>query len=277
MQFCRTFCSAFCCAAFALSGSLFGASHSLISTSPELTELIFQLGKGSDVRATPQFSMRPPEAHKLPELGPLYTPSLELTVRLAPEWVVIDQTNLNASYQAMLGSLGQHSLLLDLSRVENVFSESERFLRTVYGESDSPVLDRYRRCWAALPPAPRARHFLAFVWLSPPIMVGHGTFVSDLLERVGGSNALPAYLKLPYPQVSEDWLAGRAPETVFILSNLGTPEDEARALFRKWWPGWNGKVKRVDGDVFSTANLTPLRNLSQLLDVPLPKECRDLP
>lgn len=247
----------------------------VISTSPEITELFFQLGKGSDLVATPEYSEFPPEALKLPVLGPLFSPSLEMTAKLAPDWVLLDEANLSPAYQRGLQSLGQKSLTLSLSRVANVFEESERLLRTLYLQAPGFQLARYRACWRALPTS-GPRRFLAFAWLSPPILIGHPTYLSDLLTRTVGINALPTYLKLPYPPVSEDWLAGRAPDAVYLLSSIGTPEAQARALFRKWWPGWNGEVRFLDGATFSRSTLTPLKHLSEL-KADLPKECRELP
>lgn len=265
---------AFYCVALFLGG-LGTAAPRLVSTSPEITELLFQLGKGADLIATPQFSDFPPEAKKLRVLGPLFDPNLELTARLAPDWVVLDRANVNAVYQRGLQSLRQPALELDLGRVEKVFSESRRLLRAIYQQSGSPLLTRYERCWKALSTAPATRRFLAFAWLTPPILVGHPTYLSDLLSTVAGANGLPAYLKLPYPRVSEDWLAGRAPDVAFVLDSAGQ-SNEARDLFRKWWPGWRGAMITLNGDAFSRATLTPLRHLGELKG-DLPKECRDLP
>jgi len=258
-----------------INSPLGASGHRLVSTSPELTELLFQLGKGGDIVGTPQFSADPPDAGVIPVIGPLFMPSIEKTMRLAPDWVLLDTATLNASYEAGLRSIKQPSLRLDFSRIASLFSESRRFLEAVYGESGSATLRDTERCWQNLPHAEKTGHFLIFVWLSPPILAGNSTFISDFISAFGGSNALEPSLRLAYPQVSEDWLALHRVDTVYYLASENGREQEVKQQMRKWWPNTSPSVVALPERYFSRASLTPFHHLTELTDGTriLPREC----
>src|SRR5476651_2534551 len=94
----------------ALCGNAF-AIH-LISTSPQVTELLFQLGKGKDIVATSALSDYPSEAKSLPVIGPLFMPSIERTFVFHPDWVILDDANLSPPYERALSASGQRYLKL---------------------------------------------------------------------------------------------------------------------------------------------------------------------
>lgn len=246
----------------------------IVSTSPELTELLFQLDKGGDVVATASFSEYPEAAKKLSTIGPLFAPSIERTLALAPDWVLLDATNPVPAFERALEATPARRLRLEIPSVEALFREAARFLSAVYGETSSPALDRARRCVASFAGRRLPSRFLVLVWMDPPILAGHGTFLSDLLVRLGGQNALPASWGTPYPQVSVEWLIGHEVDTIYALADTAENESAARAAVRRWWPKRTPRVIPLANARFARASLTPLRHLSDL-GVETGEECRE--
>jgi hypothetical protein len=184
-------------------------------------------------------------------------PDLEKTVRISPDWVLLDAANASAAYETGLRAIGQRYLLLDLSRVDRLFSESRRLLGAIYGERDSPRLLAAERCWRSWPDAGKRGRFLAFVWFSPPIAAGAATFLSDLLSRGAGTNAIDPRIRLPYPPLSEDWIAMHPVDSVYFLADDPAIERQARERIAIWWPGRQVRLIALPSAEFSRASFTP--------------------
>ena len=250
-------------------------SHPRIaSTSPALTELLFQLGREKDLVATASFSEFPEAARALPTLGPLFAPSMERTISFQPNWILFDVSNPVPHYERSIRHSGFQGMKLDIHSLDSLVFESERLLRRLYGEADAPVLRRLKRCLRALPKLAPYR-FLVFVWLNPPVLAGHSTLLSDLLTRTGGTNALPREWAAPYPQVSLEWILNAQVDRIYVLMDSLGEENLARATSSDWWPARPPKVVPILNRFFSRSSLTPLQHLAEL-GLPVSEECRGL-
>lgn len=235
----------------------------LVTSSPQVTELVFQLGKGGDVVAASEYSHYPPEAKRLPSIGSLFLPSIERVVGFAPDAVVLDRVNLNPTFARALKALGYRLFEMEVVGLDSLRTESLRFLRSAYGETGHPWVDRLPGCVAGYrPSAPFT--FLAVVWFDPPILFGGRTFLSDLLSKVGGTNAVPGDWRLPFPQVTVEWLATRRVDAVFYLREFPGAEKLARQTAARWWPGRDVPLVPLEADKFARASFTPLLHVDEL-------------
>ena len=76
-------------------------------------------------------------------------------------------------------------------------------------------------------------------------MVGGGSFVSELIEVAGGRNVF-GDLAAPYPQVSLEALADRAPEVILDTTIVAVGDAEARKAQAFWSRfGWLGRVELI--------------------------------
>ncbi len=240
------------------------AGPRIVSASPEVTELLFQLGKGGDLVATSSFSFYPEAAKQIPTLGPLYTPSIEKTVALKADWALIDEANLSPAYERALGAVRIPSLKVTINSVDELFASVSRLLESIYGEKENAALARAKRCVASVKKRAAPERFLAFVWLSPPTLVGHATFLSDVISRGGDVNVLPPEWKIAYPQLSEEWLMLHPVDSVYFLADVPDARETAAAMTARWWPGRKPKLVALAPEFFARASFTPLRHLGEL-------------
>lgn len=248
----------------------------VISTSPQVTELLFQLGKGKDVIATTQFSDHPEEAKALPRIGPFFMPGIEATLRLAPDWMILDGSLPNVIFLHALESLNIPHLSLKLASIEDLFDGSKVLLRTLYHEVTNARLEQYRSCVDSLKKTHPPFRFLAFVSLSPPVLFGFQTLLSDLITRMGGTNALPTRLMYPYPQVSEEWLFNQSVDVAFFLQSYSEETELAQTLRARWWPQNKTPMITLALDPFARSSFAVFHHLNKLFlprAIPLPKEC----
>lgn len=247
---------------FANSG--FGLTR-LITTSPSITELVFQLGHGDKIVAASQLSHYPEKAKSLPHIGNLFQPSIELITKYGPDWILIDSESCPPDFENELRNLKLNSTRISIKSVNELFTESKRILETVFKQSDfSEIKKREIEFLNQMRKRASSFSFLALAWPSPAVLMGHSTFISDLLTISGGKNILPKSVESAYPQVSDDWLMKTQPEILFILTNHAQQYDEARQLSNRWWPNNQVKLVFLPSDQFARTSFSPLDNLENI-------------
>ncbi len=230
----------------------------LASTSPQVTELLFDLGKGADLVAVSAFSHYPKEAKALPELGTLFFPSIERALSLGTEAVAFDQMNASSAFAKAADSLGLRRFEFTMDGAESFVADSRRFLKEAYGETSNARLDRLMPCLSAYRPARRFR-FLALTWAQPPIAFGAPTFLSDVLTRLGGENLVSSHTKAQFPRLSVEWILAREVDYVFYLTDFPDTVPEVKATVAGWWPKRTPEVIILGGDHFARGGFAPIR------------------
>jgi ABC-type hemin transport system substrate-binding protein len=236
----------------------------LIATSPQTTELIFELGKEGDLVAASSESRFPPQAAELPTIGPLFAPGLETIVRYRPHWVIIDEYLIPGSMTASLNRHTRSVLSLRLDSPAALVAESRRLLSTIYAVSSVPKLKELERLVAGLKENQRPFRFLAFTWFTPPIVFGHGSFFSNLMADLGGQNAIPLSLDHPYPEISPDWFAMRPVDVIYVLGISEVEKSETEKFLGRWWGARRPKLIYLDPNVFGRASAVAIRNAKLL-------------
>ena len=94
----RSYFAIFCAAAFIPAIILFfsviqgalnavyaeSAPQRIISMSPAITEILFEIGAGDKVVGVTDFCVYPPKAAKLPKLGGILNPNVEVMISIRP-------------------------------------------------------------------------------------------------------------------------------------------------------------------------------------------------
>jgi len=247
----------------------------LVSTSPQTTELLFQLGLGNQIVGAAVGSNYPAEAAQLPTIGLMFSPSTEKTLALQPDWVVLDTHNLNPAYAASLEAARIPIFVWNTYTPKALLRDG----RALAKKTHHPIplsWDRWSNCFKALGQKKHAsrRTALFFVWMDPPIVVGHGAFLSALLSELGYENALPTRFRNPYVPVNQEWLLQRKIDAVFYLRHR--TESDSKDRFKHWWPTATPEITALDADEFARASLTPFQNLGRVpIAFSLPGACRD--
>jgi iron complex transport system substrate-binding protein len=122
--------------------------------------------------------------------------------------------------------------------------------------SDLAALD------AAGPSGPSPTAFFE-IWPHPLQAAGSSSLQGNLLKRAGFANIVPD-TRNEMPLVSAEWVASERPEWIFYTSDSSLKEISSR-------PGWatipavrDGRVIRLDGDLFSRAGPRVVEALKEL-------------
>jgi ABC-type Fe3+-hydroxamate transport system substrate-binding protein len=192
----------------------------VVSLIPAATELLFAIGADASVVGRTSYCDYPAAAKAVPDLGDGIKPSIEAIVARRPDLVVLYNSGQNAAVAGRLRELGIPEVRLNtdaLSDVERV----TKLLGRVTGhqraaDSVVAVFDTALASATRAPPGSRPK-VLLLVWEQPPMTIGRGSFLSELVERAGGEN-LFADVTASSGVVSIEAVAARNPDLIFTTT-----------------------------------------------------------
>jgi iron complex transport system substrate-binding protein len=228
------------------------AARRVVSLIPATTELLFAIGAGPVVVGRTAWCDYPAAAAKVPNLGDGIAPNVEAVLASHPDLVILYNSAQNAAIAARLRGLGIAALRLntdslgDVARVGRLLGRLTGHARAA--DSMAAVFDTALASATVAPPARRPK-VLLLVWEQPPMTIGRGSFLSELVERAGGRN-LFADVTSSAGTVSIEAVASRDPD--LILTTAAGPV--AFAARPEWRPVRAVRQKRflpVSGSEFN--------------------------
>jgi iron complex transport system substrate-binding protein len=215
--------------------TLSAPAQRIVSLAPSITESLFALGAGGQVVGITDFCNYPREVSTIPRVGGIVNPSIETVVNLHPDLIALSMEGNVRDDFARLEGLGVpvfvsnprtlsgiHKSLTDLGVLTGRKDTATRVVRAMQRSEDSIkalVLDR--------------RSVLMIVSVQPLIVVGGGTFLSELLGLAGGNNVAGASAST-YPTLSREAVVVADPDMIILLSDLVKDPSELVSLFPEW-------------------------------------------
>jgi iron complex transport system substrate-binding protein len=214
----------------------------IISLVPAATEMLYAIGAGPRMVGVGSYDSFPPEVKKLPSVGALLDPNVELMLSLKPQMVVVYGSQVDLKQQLARAGIAifdyKHAGLADVTttiralgertgtgaRAEQVAREIERGLDEVRVK----VKDR-----------PRPRTLLVFgrerLALRGLYASGGIGFLNDMLGVAGGTNVF-ADVKTQAVQASTEQILARRPDVILETRaiNSAWPSGDQRAELNVW-------------------------------------------
>jgi len=166
-------------------------AHRIASLIPATTELLFALGAGDALVGRTAWCDYPPPAARVTNLGDGINPTLEAILAVHPDLVLLYNSAQNAAAADRLRGLGIPAILLNTDRLADVPRLSHVLGRlTGHQRQADSIVAEFDRALAAAspPPLPTRPKVLLLVWEQPPMTIGRGSFLSELVRRAGGDN-----------------------------------------------------------------------------------------
>jgi iron complex transport system substrate-binding protein len=199
----------------------------IVSLIPATTELVFALGAAERLVGRTTWCDFPPETARVPDLGNGIGPNLEAVVGTKPDLVLLYKSGANRDAATRLRGLGIPVLELATDRMQDL----DRIARLVgralgVGERAESLVARTERDLATATvrpsalPTDRPSVFL-LVWDNPPMTLGRGSFLSEIVERAGARNVFDD-LATSSASVSVEAVVARDPDYI-LVSGPGEP------------------------------------------------------
>ena len=236
----------------------------IVSTTPGITEILFDLGLGSRVVGVSDYCRYPAAVRKLPKIGSFLQPDLERIAALRPDLVLTIRNPVRLTER--LRAFALNAVEVDPESMAGALAAMETIGRAAGIEERArqrvaalrAELDQVR---AQAPAGPR-RGVLFLVGRTPATLdgligAGRRTYLDELLEIAGGRNIL-ADSPVPYPKVSLEVVAARDPEVLIDMGDAGHADgamSEPPAQVLRRWAARMPKLRAVrEHRVYSVAD-----------------------
>jgi ABC-type Fe3+-hydroxamate transport system substrate-binding protein len=194
----------------------------IVSLCPSLTELVFDLGRGSDLVGITDYCVHPADrVGAIEKVGGTKTPAVERIVQLAPDIVLLNDEENRLEDAGALTDAGVRIL----STFPRDCAGTAEMVRTIGDALERPIESariaadieaRTRR----VVDASRGRREVSFaylIWRKPWMSVNRDTFAHALLSQAGGRNVFGS-LPVRYPEITLDALSKASPDLVLLCT-----------------------------------------------------------
>lgn len=196
----------------------------IVSLTPATTEILYAIGAGGKLIGRGQYDLWPDSARLLPDLGPGIRPNVEALIAANPDLVLLYASRDNQPAARRLRAAGIATAAFKVDSIAQ-FDRLTRLLGRLTGDSARGALvadtvmrtlDRVRTLTSG---APRVTVVMPS-WEQPLIVIGGGSFLSQLVEIAGGRN-IYGDLPSPSPTVTFEDLVQRNPDAVLVGPEQG--------------------------------------------------------
>ena len=221
----------------------------IISLVPSQTELLYDLGLGERVVGITKFCIHPEEWFRSKaRVGGTKQVDMDKVRALKPDLIIGNkEENERSDIEAL--SKEFPVWMSDIRDLDGALDMIRR-VGTVTGTTAGAagIATRIADAFAELSPRAEPRSVAYFIWRKPYMVAGHGTFINDMLQRMGLDNVFAGHEER-YPEVSPAQLTAADPDVV-LLSSEPYPFGEKHIIeLNMLLPGT--PVRLVDGGLFS--------------------------
>jgi len=255
----------------------------IVSLAPNITELIFALGRGGNLVGVTRHCDFPPEARNLPSVGSYVHLDLERIAALRPDLCLAVKDGNPKATVLRLESLGIPVYAMDPKNLDEVLRTVQELGELIGAarEAERLLKDATERISAvdkALSGIDRRPGVFFQIGGSPIVSAGSGTLIDDIIVRAGGRNLAAGPAR--YPKFSREEVIALEPEVLFVTSMSG--QSESRRALKQWFH-WNSmpaareeRIFLVDPNLFHRGTLRLLNGLEILAELIHPERFKAL-
>jgi ABC-type Fe3+-hydroxamate transport system substrate-binding protein len=244
------------------------AARRIVSLAPSLTELLFAIGAGDRVVGRTRWCDYPAAALAIPSVGEGIDFNPEVVAGRTPDLVAIYPSASNQAGAARLEALGIATVALRTDSLDQLAGAARTLGRlTGLDRRADRVARAFERLLDSARAAPRPASppsVLILAWDNPPIVIGGGSFQSELVTLAGGANAF-GDLPQPSAPVSLETIAARDPDLV-LVSDSTVPDWVRRPEWRVVRAVREGRLVFIHGSDFARPTLRALDAVRRLRD-----------
>jgi len=205
----------------------------IVSMAPNITEILFALGLGSNVVGVTRFCDYPPETRTFPRIGGLVDPNIEIIQSLRPDLVIAFRGN-PLRILDRLADLNFPVFILDIGNgLDNLTPLIGRIGRITRREKEAAALAaaleaREKAVEAALGAVAAKPRVFVFLYGQGLWTCGGQSYLNDLIVRAGAVN-IAAPLPKKWALYSRERIVRDNPDAVFVLAKSPQDFEKARA------------------------------------------------
>ena len=187
----------------------------VVSLSPSLTELVFWLGKGSDLVGRSAVCDHPAEAAKLPVAGNFADPDIERVLKLKPDLVITNDL-MRPGKDKALTRAGIRFVRMQCRNMDEYIRWVEKLgsllnCPEAAAREIGRIKNRLEKFRLQASKIQRKKTVCWVIWDSPLMIAGSGSLPETVIDYAGGVNVAKD-LQPEYIKVSRDWMLKVQPD-----------------------------------------------------------------
>lgn len=208
----------------------------VVSLAPNITEIIYTIGRQDRLVGVSRFSDFPKEARAIPKVGSYVQLDLERIVSLQPDLCIAIKDGNPKAVADRLTAFQIPVYVVDPRNLEAVLETTLEIGSLLDAERRAAGIvqqlrSRIQAIDQALGAIRRRPRVFFQIGISPIVSVGTDTFIHELVERAGGTNVSQG--RVVYPRFSREQVLSLAPDVIIITSM------EQGALFQRVKEEWS--------------------------------------
>ncbi len=218
----------------------------VVSLVPSQTELLFDLGLSHRIVGVTKFCVHPGEAKKKEIIGGTKKFNLDKIRSLKPDLII---GNKEENYKEGIEALSSEFpvWMSDIFTLEDATAMMERLGEILNCQRETKTLTgKIKRAFQSLSRIKRGRA-LYLIWQKPYMVAGANTFIHNMLERAGFTNAAEDFRR--YPEMNLTQMQELNPNYVLLSSEPYPFKEKHLHDLAVYFP--NSKMVLVDGEHFS--------------------------
>jgi len=231
----------------------------IVSLAPNLTEILFALGLDEKIAAVSNDSDYPPEANKKKKVGTFWQPNIEAVIAAKPDLVITLWFEQQKAVAETLNRLGYRVLTLKTEKIEELRTAIKKIgAATGRKQQANELVKNIENQFSNLQSKFSSTNKVKVLWVvgvENLSVAGRNTFINELIEMVGGENAIGPTVS-QYPQIGAEELITCGAE-IIIQSAMGTSNiREQQRAAEAFWSKWanlpavkNNRIYVVDSDL----------------------------
>ena len=231
----------------------------IVSLAPSITETLYALGAGTQVVGVTRYCAYPVVAQDLPQVGDLFSPSVEAISRLHPDLVIMLPASSHVKEQ--LEKLGMPCLTVKQEAVDDILQSFETIGTALGREAQAEGLVRriraemeeYNKNDEVAPAVLLSVGHEAGQVFSSVYAAGKDAFYDRFITIAGGSNVYRGVMK--YPQLAAEGVLRMNPEVIIDLQPNAAGNEALVEAAQKGWRLFAPGVRAVqEGRVYILTN-----------------------
>jgi len=205
----------------------------IIVLSPEINEIIFDIGKGNLIIANTEYCDFPEKSKKIKKVGSFSNPDIEKIIKLHPDLIFLTKGVQN-NILIKLKKLNLKFFTIYINSIDKLFASIQKISLILNASEEGKFLiTKMKKKLKKVKKLKRRITILPLLWSKPVMVAGKGTLVNDIIKKAGAYNILDKYEKGGYFVVSDEFLLNNIPDYYLLCDKNITLNNRIFKIIKK--------------------------------------------
>ncbi len=205
----------------------------IIVLSPEINEIIFDIGKGNLIIANTEYCDFPEKSKKIKKVGSFSNPDIEKIIKLNPDLIFLTK-GIQNNILIKLKKLNLKFFTIYINSIDKLFASIQKISLILNASEEGKFLiTKMKKKLKKVKKLKRRITILPLLWSKPVMVAGKGTLVNDIIKKAGAYNILDKYEKGGYFVVSDEFLLNNIPDYYLLCDKNITLNNRIFKIIKK--------------------------------------------